>query len=93
MWRLSPIVLTPLTDTGGGIPPGDEEKIFQAYYTTKAEGLGLGLSLSRSILVAHGGQLWADNEPGHGARFNLTLPEWREIQYAQAATAGNGIPG
>ena len=82
-----------VTDTGGGIPPGDEEKIFQAYYTTKAEGLGLGLSLSRSILVAHGGQLSASNKSGRGARFDLTLPEWKEHQYAQAATAGDGISG
>ena len=51
-----------VADTGSGIPPGGEEKIFEPYHTTKPQGLGLGLSLSRSIVFAHGGRLWAENQ-------------------------------
>ena len=67
-----------VADTGSGIPPGHEEKIFEPYHTTKPQGLGLGLSLSRSIIVAHGGRLWAENPPGGGAAFHFTLPELTE---------------
>jgi C4-dicarboxylate-specific signal transduction histidine kinase len=66
-----------LSDTGPGIRRGDEEKIFDSYYTTKPGGLGLGLSLSRSILRAHGGQLRAETHDPSGATFRCTLPEWR----------------
>jgi two-component system, LuxR family, sensor kinase FixL len=64
------------TDTGSGIPPGHEEKVFEPYHTTKAQGLGLGLSLSRSIIRAHGGRLWAENRAAGGATFHFTIPEW-----------------
>jgi two-component system sensor kinase FixL len=67
-----------LSDTGHGIPPGDEERIFESYYTTKPGGLGLGLSLSRSILRAHGGQLRAETHNPSGATFHCTIPEWRD---------------
>jgi two-component system, LuxR family, sensor kinase FixL len=65
-----------VTDTGSGIPPGEEEKVFEPYRTTKAQGLGLGLSLSRSIIRAHGGRLWAANRAVGGATFHFTIPEW-----------------
>jgi two-component system, LuxR family, sensor kinase FixL len=65
-----------VTDTGSGIPPGDEEKVFEPYHTTKAHGLGLGLSLSRSIIRAHGGRLWTESSAGAGATFHFTIPEW-----------------
>jgi two-component system sensor kinase FixL len=71
------IIQVSVTDTGRGIPPGDEEAIFESYYTTKPEGLGLGLSLSRSILAAHGGHLRAENHGSNGATFHCTIPEWR----------------
>ncbi len=64
-----------VTDTGHGIPTGDEEAIFESYYTTKPEGLGLGLSLSRSIVTAHGGHLWAESHGANGATFHCTFPE------------------
>jgi two-component system sensor kinase FixL len=64
-------------DTGDGIAPGKEEKIFEPYHTTKPRGLGLGLSLSRSIVLAHGGRLWAENRPAGGAAFHFTIPEWK----------------
>jgi two-component system, LuxR family, sensor kinase FixL len=66
-----------VADTGHGIPPGDEEAIFESYYTTKPEGLGLGLSLSRSIVTAHGGRLWAESHGPNGATFHCALPECR----------------
>jgi PAS domain S-box-containing protein len=65
-----------VTDTGSGIPRGDEEKVFEPYHTTKAHGLGLGLSLSRSIIRAHGGRMWAENRVAAGAMFYFTIPEW-----------------
>jgi C4-dicarboxylate-specific signal transduction histidine kinase len=66
-------------DSGCGIPDGDGgAKIFDPYHTTKADGLGLGLSLSRSIALAHGGELWVANNAGAGATFKLTLPEWQD---------------
>jgi len=65
-----------VADTGGGIASGNEEKIFEPYYTTKPLGLGLGLSLSRSIIAAHGGRLWAENPPAGGATFHFDIPEW-----------------
>jgi signal transduction histidine kinase len=71
-------ILISVADTGMGIPSGREEKIFEPYHTTKPRGLGLGLSLSRSIVVAHGGRLWAENHAPHGATFHFTVPEWRD---------------
>jgi two-component system, LuxR family, sensor kinase FixL len=65
-----------VADTGTGIAPGDEEKIFEPYHTTKPRGLGLGLSLSRSIVLAHGGRMWAENRPDGGAVFRFSIPEW-----------------
>ena len=71
------VIQISVADTGHGIPPGDEETIFESYYTTKPGGLGLGLSLSRSILTAHGGHLRAENQGSNGATFHCTIPEWR----------------
>jgi two-component system, LuxR family, sensor kinase FixL len=71
------VIQISLADTGHGISPGNEETIFESYYTTKPGGLGLGLSLSRSILNAHGGNLWAENHGSSGATFHFTIPELR----------------
>jgi len=62
-----------VSDRGGGIPPGDLEQIFEPFVTTKEHGIGLGLSICRTIIVAHGGRLWAENV-GEGATFRCTLP-------------------
>ena len=72
------VIQISVEDTGHGIPPGYEETIFESYYTTKPGGLGLGLSLSRSILIAHGGHLRAENQGSSGAIFHCTLPESRD---------------
>jgi two-component system, LuxR family, sensor kinase FixL len=66
-----------VADTGAGIAPCDVEKIFEPYHTTKLQGLGLGLSLSRSIVLAHGGRLWAENRAPGGAAFHFTVPIWK----------------
>jgi two-component system, LuxR family, sensor kinase FixL len=62
-----------VSDRGGGIPPGDLERIFEPFVTTKELGIGLGLSICRTIIIAHGGRLWAENI-GEGATFRFTLP-------------------
>jgi C4-dicarboxylate-specific signal transduction histidine kinase len=63
-----------VSDTGVGLPPHRADKIFDAFFTTKANGTGMGLRISRSIVESHGGRLWgADNSP-RGASFHLTLP-------------------
>jgi len=67
-------VLISVSDTGAGLPPQHEEKIFNAFFTTKTEGTGMGLQISRSIVQSHGGRLWAADNPPHGARFCFTLP-------------------
>jgi signal transduction histidine kinase len=53
---------------------GELEKVFEPFFTSKTHGLGLGLSVCRSIITAHGGKLWATNNPDHGATFQFTLP-------------------
>jgi C4-dicarboxylate-specific signal transduction histidine kinase len=67
-------VLVSVSDTGLGIAPGQLEKIFGAFYTTKAGGTGMGLAISRAIIEAHGGRLWATANPERGATFHFTLP-------------------
>jgi PAS domain S-box-containing protein len=61
-------------DSGVGVDPRNTDRLFDAFYTTKAEGIGMGLSVSRSIIEAHGGRLWAASDDGHGATFQFTLP-------------------
>jgi signal transduction histidine kinase len=68
-------------DNGPGV--NDPEKIFDAFVTTKEKGMGISLAVSRSIVEAHGGRLWAENGPDGGARFNVALP----------LSPANGDPG
>jgi signal transduction histidine kinase len=64
-----------IADTGVGLDGVDLERLFSQPYTTKTAGLGLGLSTCRSIVDAHGGTLWAERNPGQGARFCFALPQ------------------
>ena len=63
-----------ISDTGKGLAEGDDEKIFQPFYTTKPKGTGLGLAISRQMIVRHGGSILARNNPGGGAIFRILLP-------------------
>jgi PAS domain S-box-containing protein len=67
-------VLVQVRDSGIGIDPAGAEHLFEAFHTTKQEGLGIGLSISRSIVQAHGGRLWASPNAPHGAVFQFSLP-------------------
>jgi len=67
-------VLVSVCDTGVGLPPQQADQIFNAFFTTKAHGTGMGLRISRSIVESHGGRLWAADNSPHGANFCFTLP-------------------
>jgi signal transduction histidine kinase len=67
-------VLVMVRDTGGGLDPQSLEQVFEAFFTTKADGVGMGLSISRTIVEAHGGRLWGTANDGPGATFQFTLP-------------------
>jgi two-component system sensor kinase FixL len=63
-----------VTDRGSGIPSSSLPRLFESFFTTRAEGMGLGLSIARSIVETHGGRIWADNNPDGGATFHFTVP-------------------
>jgi PAS domain S-box-containing protein len=67
-------LLISIADTGVGLEPQHAEQIFNAFFTTKLHGTGMGLPISRSIIESHGGRLWAADSSPHGARFCFTLP-------------------
>jgi PAS domain S-box-containing protein len=67
-------VLVTVCDTGSGIAPENLERVFESFFTTKSNGVGIGLSICRSILEGHGGSLWASANEPRGARFQFTLP-------------------
>ena len=66
-------VLVAVRDSGPGLAPASLERLFDAFYTTKADGLGMGLSICRSIIEAHGGRLWASANVPRGAIFQFTV--------------------
>jgi C4-dicarboxylate-specific signal transduction histidine kinase len=67
-------LLVAVQDSGVGINPAVQKRIFDAFFTTKAQGMGMGLSISQSIIEAHGGRLWASANGGPGTTFQFTLP-------------------
>src|SRR5712664_3626045 len=67
-------VLVNVTDSGVGISAENADRLFNAFFTTKSSGMGMGLSICRSIIEAHGGRLWATANVPHGATFQFTLP-------------------
>jgi signal transduction histidine kinase len=67
-------ILISISDTGPGLPAEQAEQIFNAFFTTKSHGTGMGLTISRSIVESHGGRLWAADNSPRGARFCFTLP-------------------
>ena len=70
----APGVLVAVCDSGPGLDPQYLDRLFDAFYTTKPHGLGLGLAISRRIIAAHGGRLWATANVPHGAVVQFTLP-------------------
>jgi PAS domain S-box-containing protein len=72
------LVLVAVTDSGAGISAENAERLFNAFFTTKSSGMGMGLSICRSIIEAHGGRMSAANNAGPGARFEFTLPLYQE---------------
>lgn len=73
-----------VADTGSGIPPSIEAQLFQPFVTTKSEGMGIGLSVCRAIVEAHGGRLWCEPNSGGGTVFRFTLPIQAEADQAAA---------
>jgi signal transduction histidine kinase len=67
-------VLISVVDVGTGIKPEQAEQIFNAFFTSKPQGTGMGLAISRSIIESHGGRLWAAPNSGPGTTFQFTLP-------------------
>jgi PAS domain S-box-containing protein len=74
-------LLISISDTGIGLPPHPDQ-IFSAFFTTKAQGTGMGLPISRSIIESHGGRLWATSNPGRGSSFHFSLPGEMERHHA-----------
>ena len=71
-------MLVTVRDSGPGLNPESFEHLFDAFYTTKPGGMGMGLSICRSIIEAHGGQMWATANVPQGAIFQFTVPAHRE---------------
>ena len=76
-------MLVAVRDSGPGLAPTALEHLFEAFHTTKPNGLGLGLSICRSIIESHGGRLWASANSPRGAVFQFTLPAQSEIASSQ----------
>lgn len=78
-------------DDGGGVAPGDEERVFEAWYSTKAHGAGLGLGIAKRIVEEHGGSLTLENRPGVGATFVVRLPKAKVLEFHEGP--GGPTPG
>jgi len=71
-------ILVAVSDSGSGIDPGNLERVFEPFYTTKSSGVGMGLSICQTIINGHGGRLWVDANEPRGAVFKFTLPAVQE---------------
>jgi signal transduction histidine kinase len=85
-------VLVSVTDTGGGLPPENVHQIFDAFFTTKPRGSGMGLAISRSIIESHGGRIWAPANDGGGAIFHFSLPVSAEEVQLPASGTRSDVP-
>jgi C4-dicarboxylate-specific signal transduction histidine kinase len=85
-------VCVTVRDAGIGFRPEDVNRLFEAFYTTKSHGLGIGLSISRSIIEKHRGRLWAEPSEDHGASFSFSLPHEAPLSCTHsAADSGTGM--
>jgi signal transduction histidine kinase len=78
-------------DSGTGLDPNTSGRMFDAFYTTKPGGMGMGLAITRSIVQSHGGRLWATSNDGPGALLHFTLPKYQPAVSDAAFAAG--LPG
>ena len=78
--KISNSAFVSISDSGGGIPSDKIQAVFDPFQTTKPKGIGLGLAICKSIIEAHGGKIWADNNPDGGAIFSLILPASTQIK-------------
>jgi signal transduction histidine kinase len=73
-------------DNGGGVSKENESRVFELFFSTKEHGTGLGLAIARRIVQEHGGELFLENHPGHGATFIVHLPKSKILEFNQPAT-------
>src|SRR5262249_39970991 len=85
-------VMVSVADTGKGVEPSAVDRIFNPLFTTKAHGMGMGLSICRSIIEAHGGQLWVARNTPQGAVFQFVLPADTAASTAVSASASGTVP-
>ena len=77
-------------DAGVGFGPQGAERLFEAFYTTKEDGMGIGLSISRSIIESHSGRLWAEPNKGPGTTFAFSVPQYSRRMSAETSRAPSG---
>jgi signal transduction histidine kinase len=73
-------VVVTVSDNGPGIAAASLDRLFEAFFSTKVDGMGMGLSICRSIVEGHGGRIWATNRDGKGAAFHFSLPAMAAAQ-------------
>jgi signal transduction histidine kinase len=80
-------IVIQVRDSGDGIAPENLPRVFQSFFSTKTDGMGMGLSISRTLVEAHGGRIGAENGPGRGAVFQVELPVTGESTLKPSASA------
>ena len=81
------LLMISVSDSGVGFSVDEAERIFDAFFTTKPQGTGMGLSISKRIIESHGGRLWASANAGRGAIFQFTLPSEAKSEHAAPSAA------